>query len=256
MTVTVTCTFSDSAQTAIGGRFVVRPVVPASVVLPDLGVVVVTKKGVWSVQDGGVCSASVIPSDSPDWLLGSPMPYRITEFAPGDTRTYIAFIDGPGPVDLADVRKYILTMGPPEPAPDRPRMKRLAEKRAKDYQHPTQNPENIYLSATYVDCSTAPESGEVLVRVMYTASDIIPRMQVVTRLNQRLTLDARGRFDCEVIPSDSEGWLTTEPVPYRITENLGGLKRSWCAYIGEDRTFDVALFREQLACTELVSVYL
>jgi hypothetical protein len=96
--VTLTGTYTQADRTPAAGRVTVQPMVTQA---HDLKMV--TQAGVTARLDGdGSFSVELIASDDPGWAAG-PMPYVFTEEVEGQLAQWMAFVDGPGPVNIASL---------------------------------------------------------------------------------------------------------------------------------------------------------
>jgi hypothetical protein len=99
--VTVTGTYHDAAG---------NPATGAVALTPDVSAVnaghIITQAPVLAVLDSdGSFTAQVVASDDPGWEFadGVRMPYIVTEDVSGLRSGWMAYIDGPGPVDVSDL---------------------------------------------------------------------------------------------------------------------------------------------------------
>ena len=91
--------------------------------------------------------------------------------------------------------------------------------------------ELITVTGTWTRADDTPEEGIVHLRPYLVAVDTSPDPRIVTRASVSAVLDDTGAITTAVVASDDDGWQTTGPVPYVVTEHLAGARRSWVAYL-------------------------
>lgn len=242
-TVEVVCTFADSSLSPLEASVTARPAVVAPYERHGVPYTV-TRSAVRSQRRGRESHLRLIPSADPGWMTDGPVPYRITESARGISRTYLVLVSGPGTFDLATCRKWSLSEGPPAPALNVTRMKRTKKR-------PLDKAELLEVTAAYIDASVAPVQGVVYAKPMVVGTDLTPSPTVVTAASVASALDSSGRFTMLLIPSDHHGWLVGgRLVPYRFSEDVDGLDRSWCATIVPGGPADLSMQRELVSCVD------
>ena len=78
---------------------------------------------------------------------------------------------------------------------------------------------------------SVPAEGQVWFSVAVTAVDSTPLPHFVTRTLVRADLDETGSFTVELVDSYDPGWLTEEPMPYRVRIAVSGHYGEYSALI-------------------------
>ena len=92
----------------------------------------------------------------------------------------------------------------------------------------------VTVSGTFLLPDGSPERGSVRLSIASPAvlRDADPAL--VTAAEVRADLDEHGQVSFEVVPSDDPGWATEDPVPYRVSLRLSGLRADYAALVTAD----------------------
>lgn len=88
----------------------------------------------------------------------------------------------------------------------------------------------VTVTATRTAADGAPDTGTISLAPIVPAPNTDPK-RTVTQAPVSADLDEQGAWTVAVTASDDPDWATDGPVPYTVTERLGGLRRQWTAYI-------------------------
>lgn len=92
----------------------------------------------------------------------------------------------------------------------------------------------VTVTGTFLLADGTPDSGSVRLAVASPAvlRDADPAL--VTAADVRADLDGAGQVAFDVVASDDPGWATEDPVPYRVSIRVAGMRADYLALVTAD----------------------